>query len=78
MCLWNRARCYACQHRVRLKLTLGGFLLLMLVPSTYLYLRLAFPDAAANLLPLHSMAIWMYGPLLFGILQPTSHRQFPS
>jgi AraC-like DNA-binding protein len=62
---------------VRLKLAAGAFLALMLLPTAYLYLRLAFPAAAAALLPFQSMAIWMYGPLLLAVLHVTANRRMP-
>ncbi len=59
----------------RLKLAVGSFLALMLLPTTYLYLHLAFAPAAAMLLPLQAMAIWMYGPMLLAILHIVSRKR---
>ena len=59
----------------QLRVAVGGFLALMMLPSAYLYLRLAFPSVSAALLPLQSMAIWMYGPLLLAILHFVSKRE---
>jgi hypothetical protein len=58
-----------------LKLAVGSFLVLMLLPTTYLYLRLAFPAASEAVLPFQSMAIWVYGPLLLTVLHLTSHQR---
>jgi AraC-like DNA-binding protein len=66
------------QLDARLKLAVGGFLALMLMPTGYLYLRLAFPQAAASLLPIQSMSIWAYGPLLLAVLHIVSNRRMRS
>jgi AraC-like DNA-binding protein len=66
------------QLEARLKLVVGSFLTLMLMPTGYLYLRLAFPQAAASLLPFQSMSIWAYGPLLLAVLHIVSNRRMRS
>lgn len=66
------------QLHARIKLVVGGFLALMLLPTTYLYLRLAFPSSAAALLPFQSMAIWVYGPLLMVVLHVVANRRMYS
>jgi AraC-like DNA-binding protein len=66
------------QLDARLKLAVGGFLSLMLMPTGYLYLRLAFPEAAASFLPFQSMSIWAYGPLLLAVLHIVSNRRMRS
>jgi AraC-like DNA-binding protein len=66
---------FLAQLAPRLRLTLGGFLTLMLLPTSYLYARLAFPAAADALQPFQSMAIWTYGPLLLAIQHLTVHQR---
>jgi AraC-like DNA-binding protein len=75
-CLCGLVRLAALERLdARIRLTAGSFLALMLLPSTYLYLRLAFPALAEALLPLQSMAIWLYGPLLLVVLHLVSNRR---
>jgi AraC-like DNA-binding protein len=58
----------------RMKLAIGAFLVFLLLPLTYLYLRLALPSAALGLLPFQALAIWIYGPALLVILHLALHQ----
>ena len=56
-----------------LKLTLSFFLLLMTVPSIYLYSQLTFPEIASTLLHFQIMMIWIYGPCLLLVIHTLLH-----
>lgn len=60
---------------LRLRIALGSFMALLLLPLSYLYLRLAAAPVAASILPLQSLAIWVYGPLLLVILHLVTNRR---
>jgi AraC-like DNA-binding protein len=56
-----------------LKISMAGFLGVMLVPLTYLYMSLAFPAATVFVLPLQSLSIWLYGPFLIAFMHALLH-----
>jgi AraC-like DNA-binding protein len=74
-CVCGVARALFIRHVARsLEIAVGGFLFLLLMPLSYLYLSIALPNAAAKLLAPQAFAVWFYGPLLMAMLHAATKR----
>jgi AraC-like DNA-binding protein len=72
-CAWCEVRLLVTPMNRAIKLSLMAFTAMMLVPLAYLYLNLSFPSAAARLVPLQRISLWLYGPFLIAFMHALLH-----
>jgi len=61
-----------------LRVVLGVFMAVMLLPSCYLYVQTAFPPIAHHVLSVLQFSIWLYGPVLLLLVHVLLHAPLRS